>query len=277
MPVVRHKRPAKRRQNPYFRQGRKRGETRTLIIRVLVSLLVLVVLWFVFHGPWMQLEGVEVEGASEDITLDIEAAAADYLDNRFLLVWKRSNRLFLNSERLIRKLEETQPINSATVSIHKGALHISVSEKIRTFYLLKEDVMYSMDRFGMVLGALDDVERMRIEVRAQTERVPLIYDRRSSVVGEGENVLPPAWLEDIVTLFDQVQGRTMLTPLTAEISDEEGRVDVNTDAGVVLYTSMERPIDEQVDKLASLIDKKLVDITELSYIDLRFKNRLFYH
>ena len=69
----------------------------------------------------------------------------------------------------------------------------------------------------------------------------------------------------------------MLSPKSATIVDEEGRVDVETESGVVLYTNIEKGIDTQIEKLTALIDRRLVDIAELSYIDLRFTNRLFYH
>ena len=155
---------------------------------------------------------------------------------------------------------------------------MSVNEKIRTFYLLKEDTLYAVDRFGMVLEQVDDLERARIILELESgARIPVIADQRGGGIEAGQPIIPPAWLESIVTLFDAIESQTMLSPRSATIIDEEGRVDVETDAGVMLYVNIEKQIDTQIEKLSALIDRRLVDITELTYIDLRFTNRLFYH
>lgn len=271
------KRRRQRRVNPYFRP-KNVGGSRTLVVRALFGILAVALVASFFYSPLFHVQTVRVEGASDDLLGAITTDAQAWLGKRTALVLPRRHRLLLRTATLEQKLIEAFPLNLVTVTRDKRELVVRVNEKIRTFYLLKEDTLYAVDRFGMVLEQVDDLERARIMLELESgARVPVIADQRGGGVTAGQPIIAPAWLENIVALFDAIESRTMLSPRAATIIDEEGRVDVETDAGVMLYVNIEKQIDTQVDKLSALIDRRLVDITELTYIDLRFTNRLFYH
>ncbi|HBU27500.1 TPA: hypothetical protein DEB00_00070 [Candidatus Uhrbacteria bacterium] len=266
-----------RRVNPYFRQN-VIGSARTLLVRVSFGIGLCALLALLLYGPLFDIRSVRVEGASPDIANGITQRSQEWLGSRGLLILPRRNRFFLDASSLESVLLAAFPLNTVTTKREGRTLVVQVNEKIRTFYLLKMDQLYAVDRFGMVLEQVDDLERARIVLELESGiSIPIITDERAGEIREGQPIIAPAWLENIVTLFDALEEKTMLTPQSATIIDEEGRVDVKTDAGVTLYINIEKSIDTQVEKLAALIDRRLVSIEDLSYIDLRFTNRLFYH
>jgi len=266
-----------RRVNPYFRQ-KPVGPTRTMFVRISISIVGIVVFLGLVYGPFFDIRTVRVEGASPDIESAISIRSNEWLQKKHFFVLPRRNKYFVGIAGLESVLLAELPLNTVQIEREKRELVVRVNEKIRTFYLLKEDKLYAVDRFGMLLEQVDDLERARIVLEiASGATVPVITDERGVAILEGQPIIAPAWLENIVTLFDVLEEKTMLSPKSATIVDEEGRVDVETESGVVLYTNIEKGIDTQIEKLTALIDRRLVDIAELSYIDLRFTNRLFYH
>ncbi len=269
-------RSGRRTTNPYFRMKTK-ALTPVRVILVSIFSLVVVTFSMLTFKPWLHITSIEVTGAQEDTAQQVDLIVQEYLSGRVLFTLPRKHAWLYSPEKLEELLLMEAPLNAVGFKRTKHSLHISLSEKVRTFYLEHNDVIYAVDRSGIVLGPIPDVERIRIELGEGTEGVPLIRDSRSSVIAEGKEGLAVEQLEGIVELLDLIKSRTLLSPERIEISDEEGRVDVLTDAGVSLYVTFDRELDSQVEKLETLIDRKLIDINELTYIDLRFENRLFYH
>ena len=270
-------RTRRRTTNPYFRIKAKKL---TPVRVVLGSVFVLVVTLgsLIIFKPWLHIADLNISGAKEDTTEQVRAITESYLDKKILFTLPRRHAWLLAPGKLEAQLLDGAPLNAVRFKRERHTLNIELSEKIRTFYLEHGDVIYAVDRTGIVLGPIPDVERIRIELgEAPDQGVPLIKDRRTVGIVEGEVGLSAERLEGIVGLIDLIESSTLLSTLSVEISDEEGRVDVLTDAGVALYVTFDRSLEDQIGKLETLIERKLIDINELGYIDLRFENRLFYH
>ncbi len=266
---------APRRLNPYFQAQRRRRVTRIAAIRIAAIVIVAAgLLWTLLYSPFMRIRVVEVSGASAQSTPSMTADMEGLLDGYRWLLLPNNHRWFFGRGRIERKLLEAFPLNAIVIEQSGGVLRVAVEEKTRTFYLVQNDRMYALDRMGFVLQELEDVERAR--VMSEGERgagFPILYDER----GGGAQEIPPAWLESLVLMFDAISARTMLTPRTLILSNEQGRVDVTTDADVTLYLTLQRSVDQQLSKLEALLEQDAIDLSTLTYIDLRFTHRVFYH
>lgn len=266
------------RTNPYFRTTEKVKVTASFVIYIVLALTIMSALIYLINAPFFRVEVGEVVGGSETANKEVKELVAERISLKKWWFIPLNNRFFFSADNLEAEILSVYSLNSANITVNARVVDVVISEKVSTFYLIKDDVMFAIDRAGSVLGVVDDIDRARIIVEHSSgNSAPLIYDNRTGSLGDGVTALPEEWLENIVQLFEKIQLETMLTPTVANLSDEDGRVDIETDAGVTLYLTLKRPIDQQIDKLQSLIDKKLVDVTSLSYIDLRFTNRLFYH
>lgn len=271
-------RVSKSRANPYFRTTQSRRITKSTILFFVSVAIAFGLLSLMLYAPFVRVSVGDIAGGSDNLNEEVAVHATESLSRKAWLVFPRNHRVLFSKDYLRSSLIEAFQLNDVEIELLGDKVNITVTEKVSTFYLVKDDTMFAVDRSGIVLGVVDDLDRARIEIdRREGHRVPLINDSRSSSIGEGQEVVSSDWIENIVSLFDSIQSKTMLTPETANLSDEEGRVDIETDSGVTLYFTLNSPIESQINKLESLIDRKLVNITELSYIDLRFTNRLFYH
>ncbi len=266
---------APRRLNPYFQAQQRRRVTRVAAIRIVVVVIFCAGLfWALLYSSLMRIKVVEVSGASAETTPSMTANLEQLLDGYHWLVLPKNHRWFFGHGRIERQLLEAFPLNAIAINQSGGFLRVTVEEKTRTFYLVQNDRMYALDRMGFVLQELEDVERARVMVESERgASFPILYDER----GGGAQEIPPAWLESLVLMFDAISARTMLTPRTLTLSNEQGRVDVTTDAGVMLYLTLQRSVDQQLSKLEALLEQDAVDLSALTYIDLRFTHRVFYH
>ena len=227
-------------------------------------------------GPRLHIQEVVVTGSSEELSGEVKALSREYLDERRWFLFKRAHPWAFSQQKLEAHLVETLPLSGVTAEREGVQLTIQVREKIRRFYVIKDDQMYAVDRDGVYMEDVDDLDRIRIVLEREAgSGPPLIHDKRVAT-SHGKDV-PGEVLEDVVRIFQYIQAETMLTAVSTTILDEPGRVDVLTDAGPTLYMTTNRPIDAQIGKLRALIDRKLVDVQSLSYIDLRFESRLYYH
>ena len=251
---------------------------RGILYKVGAGLGALVLLWLFFYAPFMHVRGVRAETSSEEMQTAIEGYVTQQLDKRAYVLFSRRHKWFLRKDRMATRLMETLPLNAVSMDVDQRELVVTVDEKIRQFYLLKQDVLYAIDREGDIVGVVDDLERARISVAVeQGGSIPIIYDERPGELEDTQSLVSPEALEQIVLAFDAIAQQTLLTPTRATLVDYEGRIDITTDAGVTLYMSVSEPVEDQIKKLTLLIQRKLVDIAELTYIDLRFANRLFYN
>lgn len=266
-----------RRVNPYFRP-----QSRKSVLRLAGRSLALVggvaLVLYLLYGSLFRISLVQIEGASEVIRPELEQWMQDWLTERRFLVFPRRQRWFLGKKRIEEGLYTAFPLSTVSIDVSGKVVTVRVTEKIHTFFVERGDVLYTVDREGVVIGDVEDLERIRLSLEGTGSlQSPMIIDRRAGETRVGEVVISPVWLGQIIQLFDQIQSRTLLTPRKATLVDAEGRVDIETDAGVLLYIALDKDIDAQIQKLTTLIDRRLVDVTQLMYIDLRFTNRLFYN
>jgi cell division septal protein FtsQ len=268
----------KARTNPYFRTSAKKKLSRSAIKYSLIIAALLTTVGASTYAPIFRISMVNVTGGSDEFNGKVQQFSEITLRHKRFFILPSNHRLSFNPEAFSALLISEFPLSAASVKVKKSELTIDITEKVSTFYLIKNDVMFALDRTGNILNTVNDLERARIETNYKAGKgAPIIYDNRSSTINASQTVLSHERLEDIVKLFDSIRSRTMLTPKRAVLSDEDGRVDVDTENGVQLYFTLNRLIDLQIDKLESLIDRQLVQIEDLSYIDLRSTNRLFYH
>jgi len=267
-----------KRSNPYFRPSARRRLPAKLIANIAFFLIVFTFFAALMFGSWMKIDSIKVTGVSENMSKQAQDYTTELLSKNKFLIFSRSHRWLYDPEKLTDELTEKYNLNSVNITKTKKHLDIEITERISTFYIKQNDEIFALDAQGNVINKIDDIDRVRIEMdHSNGKGFPLIIDERNKELTGNQNIINQDEIEKIITLFELIKSDTMTTPLTAKMTDEEGRIDVETEMGVSLYFTLNREVDSQVSKLASLVDKKKVDIATLEYIDLRFESRIYYH
>lgn len=270
----RYKRRGQARENPYFRR-KSGGLTPRRLVLVLAPLILVALASYLIWGPLMRIRSIEYGALSEELAPQVSTIVDVYLGSNALLIIPRNQYWIFSAPALEKKLVEALPLNSVTFERKGARLTLHVDEKVRTFYLMKNDTLYDIDRSGSVIGVIDDLERIRL-LTDSTITAPIIYDERSYVINEQATIFDPSFLENVVALYDLIEQHTLLTPTAVTVREEQGRVDISTQTGVEIYMTFDRDLQLQVEKLVTLIERDLVDLNDLTYIDVRFTNRLYY-
>ncbi len=263
------------RRNPYFRSESKKRRSTLVVALFLLFGAISLLSYFVFSSRY-HIGEMQVDGAAEDIRLEIEQASNDYLDKRTLFVFPKKHPWLFSEATLEELLLDQFPLNTVVVTKSKRTITITVDEKIRTYFVLRDDSLYSVDRGGYVINEVTDLERIQITLTSDID-IPTIEIPGNDSLSVGDTVLSESLFEKIVYVIDEIQANTLLSAMHVSVIEEEQRMNVETDSGVVLYLALNREMSDQISKLEALISRKLVDLEELTYIDLRYQNRLYYH
>ncbi|MBI2476744.1 hypothetical protein HYV72_01080 [Candidatus Uhrbacteria bacterium] len=262
----------RRKLNPYY-VSRTAVSPKQWIAGLFFLCVLVLVLLFLF-APIFQINNVVVEGGEEDTRAAVDIYINGYLHSKWAYVLPRSQRWLLDEETLKGKLVQSFPLADATITLKGREMHVRISERVRTYYLMHGDDVFAVDRTGYVIERIDDIERIQF---LMNQNVPVIEWTADGDVPLGSRIIDETIFASIVYAIESVSAKTLLTPERAQVAIEEQRLNVITDAGLTLYLSLQRNMDTQLRKLDALLANKLVDLNGLTYIDLRYQNRLYYH
>lgn len=240
----------------------------------MLTLLAVGVALFVPRG--MYKTTVDIQDGTEETVRETRTLTEQWMASRVFFV-PRSHRLFGNLSSLERMLMDTGRFHDVQVSRREGVVTIRFDERLTRYWASHADVLYEMDREGHLIGSVDDVERIQLVMSGAFERFPILELPDAWSMDPSTSGITTERLNAAIQAIEGVQRQTLLTPTRVELTDDPDRLNVYTDAGLALYMALNRDVDAQLYKLETLLNKQLVDITQLKYIDLRYENRLYYH
>lgn len=255
--------------NPYFRAISEKTQTRLwAMIGLCLAAILIVLIFRFFPGFWVYEVRVK-DGMSDAEKIETQNISDNWVQGYNYIIPRRS-KLFIDTEKLKAKLELEFTEYTFALKIENAILDVFPEKRQVAYYVLKNDSLYALAKDGSVLRILEDLERVRTIMELKERRMTIISDERE---GDG---LEGKMFGEVLKIFETLGDKTLLTPVDVRIDVSGTRVDFETKEGPTVYLSLEKPLDSQIDKLASFLNKKLVELSSLKYIDARFTNRLYY-
>lgn len=283
---------SQRYQNPHFQ---KQGLS--IQFRLLLSLLLVVVIAVggvigLTYAPILKIDSVEVTG----LTNIPEEQLTEFINQQMqqsFLIFPQDSKIFLRKNVLARTLERRFDLKSATVSIDQSRLHVEAIERISEIVWLTEGKWYLVDLDGVVIGELSPVEYEVVSERTGITKavfpldkaeenarltlqpdVPIIRDSSGDELVEGQQLLSSEMIENILG-FDEGVRKLYLQPMsyTSEGTTKWLKLELK-DAPIILFETTGSPKD-QLEILKTILSKYHDTLHELTYIDIRFGNRVF--
>ncbi|MEK7529534.1 MAG: cell division protein FtsQ/DivIB [Patescibacteria group bacterium] len=268
--ALRHK------ENPFFREPSSVHRWRWMG-RVVIGIVVLTLVGVAMFVPrGMYKTGFIIQDGTEETVRAAQSITEQWMASRFFFI-PRSHRLFGNLRSLEQALMNSGRFHNVHAARHKGVVTIQYDERITRYVASHADVLYELDREGHVIGRVDDVERMRLATSGTLDRFPILELPNSFAVDALSETATTKRLNTAIEAVEGVRRQTLLTPKRVELTDDPERLNIYTDAGLAIYFALDRDVDAQIYKLEALLNKQLVNISQLTYIDLRYENRLYYH
>jgi len=272
----------RRRGNPYFNDRRADRINSSALKNLLAKLPPRFWLWFflllVLAGclAWVLLfsniflvKNIEVRGTSLIPSSALETMAFDRLDRRRALILSEEKLAVFHSEGLSKDIRERYPLNDVKVIKRlPSTIVISVSEKTPVAVWFEGDVYYQIDADGWLLAF----------VSGNIEGFPTIYNNgtpkivNKKVEGMEKTI---AFARDLMPQFTTRFSSITLKQLS--IDNDMKTVKLAPNKGAMLYFSTEDSLAAQLDRLDILLGSELKGrFDTLHYIDLRFKDKLYY-
>ncbi|OGL71127.1 hypothetical protein A3C17_01285 [Candidatus Uhrbacteria bacterium RIFCSPHIGHO2_02_FULL_53_13] len=264
-------------RNPFFREPSSTQRARWIWRIGIVLLLTSGVCVLLFVPRSMYSTRYELPEGNDELTTLVRETTDAWLASKIFFLIPRSHRVFGTLESLDKALMDTERFHAVKTVRRKGVISIQYDQRITRYYALHKDVLYELDRNGRIIGAVEDVERIQLTVAGVFAQFPTLELPDSFDMTQAVTALSVEQLDVALSAIEQLRQQTLLTPTRAELTDDSTRLNIYTDAGLALYFSLDRDLDAQLYKLVVLINKQLVDLSELTYIDLRYENRLYYH
>jgi len=268
--------------NPYFRSrsvdrvtlSRVKNSAARIPFRIWAYLILFVLTmlalgWLVCLSPFLTIKYVDISEANEGRIQTIERLAWEQTEQSRLWFFSQSHLLLFDSEMFKKRLSEEYVFNE--VRIQKklpNTIKIIVTEKNPVATWFESDMYYVIDSEGWVVdSAIGPLEGL---VAINNNGQPKLNNKRL----EGQEGLIKASLELKASLDSNF---SYLNVAQIVITHERNTISLVLKEGVIIYFTIEEPISVQLERLDILVKGQLASkLSRISYIDLRFRDRVYY-
>lgn len=230
--------------------------------------------------PQFLLSNIEITGTAcleqDVVKKEIEAE----LSGRKALFFTRGNTFLFNANALSDRLTTNLPINSVEISTDGNTLRVAIVEDVVMVLIHSADNWLLADLNGAVLRQLSADEIVSIDsptpdAALPFDKIPKILLNEGVSVESKEPIYPAERLAMLAELDKGLRG-IGLTPHRYTLDKRKDTwLSVSTkEKPYAIYVELEKPVDAQMKILASVFTQH-EEIPGMSYIDLRFGNRVY--
>lgn len=292
MPKLRRKRDfhTKSYKNPLF-PSKKEGKMARKILkpnRVGIVVMVLAILLFFSYLPSFQIEKIEVLGNKRVTSESIEIKIQDQLEKQRLFIFSQRSIFYFSKRSAAKVVLENELIE--TVRIKKGyfkTIKVLISEKQSGLAWSSGDKQYYLGLDGVALREIQQENEVLVEqgsngsniVRSEigSGKVPLVYDLSANPVLVGEFTTSEEAVNFILKLFDElaVISDVEISHFNIERPFSREVIMITKEGWEARFKITENPV-AQARILASILEQKITNRSNLEYIDLRFGEKVYY-
>lgn len=272
----------KRFSNPFFRNKKNKIKSplprlpfKIKLIVFSVLLLIIFLFYFLFLSQIFSIKNIIVNGSLFRVSSDeLSKIAWNQTREGRYLIMPQSNIFIFNAGELENKL--ISQYNFKKVSINKiffnKNININIEEKIITLIWNEGDKYYNIDSEGNIISEINSLE-------IKVGEYPIVYNQGDSKINNNIIDLNNSDIAAINFLFDEFRKNNPINELIEKfmIDQNVNTVKIKISSGPEIYFNSQEDIKAQLDRLAVLKKEKLENnFKTLEYIDLRFKERIYY-
>lgn len=258
---------------------RDSGHSSEIKVKKIVKngLFILIIIYFVYIfllSKYFTITDINI--AVEDPEFNTEELTNyinNYLTSKTFLVFNNSNYFLFSKDRLIGEL--TQKYLIEELSIKKGfprTLNISLEEKIANLLLQTNDINYLIDLEGKITTQVG--ERLILNEK----NLPKIIDESNSEYSVGQSILTPSLISLVTNLFQEFNNYIAEIEIVnfQIINKESSFIKAVTSEGVEIHLNDRLSMEEQLNKLKATLESDMINLNNISYINLRIEDQVIY-
>lgn len=239
-------------------------------------------------SPLLAIQNIEIARTGDTPQNEIRAVLREETSKRRLFIFPQTNIAFFDARSASAKLREHFPI-IAEANIERTlarTVRVRIREHAKTMILAGATEAYYLGEEGERLAAIPQEFLIFNEIASGTKR--LITDIRDDVKkqlpilfvsetkGQYTNEVSAPLLAAVKLLAVELPKRAV--PVTAFAYEaSEGKLIAKTSEGWSAYFDpASGNLPDQVESLAAVLSQEIKDRKSISYIDLRFENRVYF-
>lgn len=247
---------------------------RRILLRVAILLVPIgaATLYWIFFSDFFQITEIKVQSSLSLQPELMRETVLKRLNSRRWRIVPESNILLFDINALSAAFVQNYALSEITVekNLSQRAVFINISEKPRQALWATRGRLYALDSEGSILG--------ETAPDRQNEKHLIIYDAAGAEVSKDEQVLTPATLKFIMTLYrDDEFGR--LEPSVFALNAENGdMLTITVSEGWRIRFDPSASLDDQLRNLRLTLTHSIApdDRKRLDYMDLRFGERIYF-
>ncbi len=267
-------------QNPFFKR-KKRGRAkkkiswRSCIIILIILAIVGGAFWFFYLSNTFIISKIEVIGLTRIDSAVIKDFVYQQGDKKKTGFIKQKNLFVFNDNLLIENLQKRY--NFAKIDIEKllpDTLEITIEERTFQIIWLEEGNYYFIDQSGFIIEKINELEKV------DPKNYPIIDNSSLKLISNQQIGADTEYLEFILTSWQELKNRPDHGIVIEKfiIKNNLNSLDAKVINGPVVYLNIKNSPQQQIMNLVVLKAQELnEDFFSKTYIDLRYKEKIYYY
>lgn len=264
-------RPKSKRTHQYLLEQAKKLRFKVLTFSLII--LGLLIFYLLFYSSLFKLDNILVTNDNNTSFNDAGNTVTTLLKSNYWLIFPQDNYFLSNKRYIKEKIGEIYPL--AEISIDKSfpsTILINLKQKIGQSIWIVNEQSYLIDSQGKVIKQLPSNDFTSF-------KIPIIYDLSNTRVNLNELTLDSKVL-DLILNIQQDFNSYNLPKIELDYfkvdSPKVNYVKLVTKQGFEIHFNTLLSLDKQIFKLQRSLGAGKIDLTNISYINLRIGNQVIY-
>lgn len=270
-------------QNYMFRSRHERRASHRVRFFTMLAIAFISAVIGVQFSPLLTIQDIQISG-TEDVSSDeVRALVQEEMSRKRLLVFPQTNIAFFNAGAAAAAVHK-RFLNIAEITIKRTVartVRVAIREHAKTMILVGPTEAYYLGEEGERIMVIAQELLVYDEAASGTPRIVDIHDDAKKqlpvlFVSETKGETPAPLLAAVKLLAVELPKRAV--PVTAfQYEALEGKLIAKTGEGWSAYFDpASGNLSDQVEGLAAVLSQEIKDRKTVSYIDLRFENRVYF-
>ncbi len=272
----------RRYSNPYFQSRRAdrfvsspakslaaRLSPRVWMYGAIFVVFLIAAFWVICISSFLRIDTIDVRGATSHDPAMLESLAWNQAAKHRLLFFSQEQLGLFDTDDLKKEIEDRYAFESVKVSKHlPRSIRITVVEKKASVVWFEADAYYQVDAEGWIIGP----------AAGPIAGWPTLYNNGDTKVSGKRVEKSAAALRSALEASSELPVRLSSLNLRQLVVDNDrDTLKVIFSPNVIVFFSTDQPLGSQLDRLQLLVQQELKDdFKKLSYIDLRYGEKVYY-
>ncbi|MEI7741074.1 MAG: hypothetical protein WCJ29_01065 [bacterium] len=252
-------------------------KTRLIISAVIVVIFMIGFSILLIKSPWFFVREVKISGLkflSEDPVIK---TVNDVLDEKLYGIIPKRHRLFVDTEEIKSKLLKDYAFSTAKVGESGGIVQVEISERPTGVLVTDGKNPIFTDLQGIMVRTASEDEKILIGKSDVSLPFLVIFAETALDNKPGDKIFSETFLSSYENLKLHFEVETGLVVQAYELPRANASwIKIRLADKREVYVDTARTIDSQIKKLLALMKTKGETLDAVSYIDLRFPDRVYY-